>query len=99
MYEIICGLVRTQFFNATVQLLPTMMQVGKKTIFQTSAILSPQFKPWWYRRLNRRESKPRRSDQFGIVRNSKIYPPDFRIQPIIADKEHSFYVLDALLRS
>ena len=41
MYEIICGLVRTQFFNATVQLLPTMMQVGKKTIFQTSAILSP----------------------------------------------------------
>ena len=51
------------------------------------------------RRLNRRESKPRRSDQFGIVRNSKIYPPDFRIQPIIADKEHSFYVLDALLRS
>ena len=51
------------------------------------------------RRLNHRESKPRRLDQFGIVRNSKIYPPDCRIQPIIADKEHSFYVLDALLRS
>lgn len=41
MYQIIRGSVRTQFLNDTVKFLPTMMQVGKKTIFQTSAILSP----------------------------------------------------------